>query len=172
MTQNFRSNEELMAVCHNFLEQLQQAPWVVQRLYYTYGPMPSEPSSFSFWVALVLPIDEQEKAKLLRIRSARLRLRLVVHWIEQLNNNWCDIICREVSLIFILFRIGGSRADVSFFDGVTQLRVLFAAYLRMYTYHHLILVNFACLVRLILYTMFIGGTAVNFFCSSTIAAMI
>jgi hypothetical protein len=36
----------------------------------------------------VLPIDEQEKAKLLPIRSARLRLRLVVHWIEQLNNNW------------------------------------------------------------------------------------
>lgn len=36
----------------------------------------------------VLPIDEQEKAKLLPIRSARMRLRLVVHWIEQLNNNW------------------------------------------------------------------------------------
>lgn len=171
MTQNFRSNEELMAVCHNFLEQLQQAPWVVQRLYYTYGPMPSEPSSFSFWVALVLPIDEQEKAKLLRIRSARLRLRLVVHWIEQLNNNWCDIICREVLLIFILFRIGGSRADVSFFDRVTA--GTFAAYLRMHTHHHpIIVVNFACLVRLISYTMFIGGKAVNFFCSSMIAAMI
>ena len=36
----------------------------------------------------MLPIDEHEKAKLLPIRSPRLRLRLVVHWIEQLNNNW------------------------------------------------------------------------------------
>lgn len=85
-----RSNEELMEVCRVFLEQLRQgtAPWVVQRLNNTYGPMPTEASSFSFWVALVLPIDEHEKAKLLPIRSARLRLRLVVHWIEQLNSNW------------------------------------------------------------------------------------
>ena len=94
-----------MAVCRDFLEQLQQGtvPWVVQRLNDTYGPMPSDPSSFSFWVALVLPIDEQEKAKLLRIRSARLRLRLVVHWIEQLNSNWYDKFCCEGLQIFILF---------------------------------------------------------------------
>ena len=36
----------------------------------------------------VLPIDEQEKAKLLPIRSARLRLKLVSHWIDQLNGTW------------------------------------------------------------------------------------
>ena len=36
----------------------------------------------------VLPIDEHEKAKLLPIKSARLRLQLVVYWIEQLNSNW------------------------------------------------------------------------------------
>jgi Lon protease-like protein len=63
----------------------------VQRLNNTYGPMPAadtDLSAFSFWVALVLPIDEHEKAKLLPIRSARLRLRLVVHWIEQLSENW------------------------------------------------------------------------------------
>ncbi|KAG8786800.1 hypothetical protein FRC12_016241 [Ceratobasidium sp. 428] len=85
-----RSNQDLVNVCRQFIDQLRNgtAPWVVQRLNNTYGPMPSDISSFSFWVALVLPIDEQEKAKLLPIRSARLRLRLVVHWIEQLNNNW------------------------------------------------------------------------------------
>jgi Lon protease-like protein len=84
------TNEELIAICHAFLEQLRNgtAPWVVQRLNYTYGPMPTDPCSFSFWMALVLPIDEHEKAKLLPIKSARLRLRLVVHWIEQLNSNW------------------------------------------------------------------------------------
>ncbi|KZT24500.1 hypothetical protein NEOLEDRAFT_1134878 [Neolentinus lepideus HHB14362 ss-1] len=84
------TNEELMAVCHGFLDQLRHgtAPWVVQRLSNTYGPMPTTASEFSFWMALVLPIDEHEKAKLLPIRSPRLRLRLVVHWIEQLNSNW------------------------------------------------------------------------------------
>ncbi|KAF7355333.1 hypothetical protein MSAN_01449800 [Mycena sanguinolenta] len=73
------SNEELMDTCTQFLQQLRRgtAPWVVQRL-----------NNFAYWVALVLPIDEFEKAKLLPIRSARLRLRLVVHWIEQLSNNW------------------------------------------------------------------------------------
>lgn len=39
-------------------------------------------------VTQVLPIDEHEKAKLLPIKSARLRLQLVVYWIEQLNSNW------------------------------------------------------------------------------------
>ncbi|CAE6507355.1 unnamed protein product [Rhizoctonia solani] len=85
-----RSNQELVDICRRFLDQLRNgtAPWVVQRLNNTYGPMPNDVASFSFWVALVLPIDEQEKAKLIPIRSPRMRLRLVVHWIEQLNNNW------------------------------------------------------------------------------------
>ncbi|KAJ7771386.1 PUA-like domain-containing protein [Mycena maculata] len=84
------SNTELMDICTGFLNQLRRgtAPWVVQRLNNVYGPPPADPAAFSYWVALVLPIDDYEKAKLLPIRSARLRLRLVVHWIEQLNNNW------------------------------------------------------------------------------------
>jgi Lon protease-like protein len=79
-----------MSICRSFLDRLRQgaAPWVVQRLDSMYGPMPTDPSTFSFWVALVLPIEEHEKAKLLPIKSARLRLRLVVHWIEQLNGEW------------------------------------------------------------------------------------
>ena len=50
------SNEELIAICHAFLEQLRNgtAPWVVQRLNSTYGPMPADPSDFSFWMALVI----------------------------------------------------------------------------------------------------------------------
>ncbi|KAJ7095404.1 PUA-like domain-containing protein [Mycena belliarum] len=84
------TNEELMEICTSFLLQLRRgtAPWVVQRLNNVYGQPPTDPAAFSYWVALVLPIDEYEKAKLLPIRNARLRLQLVVHWIEQLNNNW------------------------------------------------------------------------------------
>jgi len=72
------------------VEQLREgaAPWIVQKLNDSYGDMPTDASNFSFWVALVLPIDEYEKAKLLPIRSARLRLKLVAHWIDQLNSNW------------------------------------------------------------------------------------
>ncbi|KAF8913920.1 PUA-like domain-containing protein [Gymnopilus junonius] len=89
------TNEELMETCKTFLDRLQRgaAPWVVQRLSSTYGAMPTDPALFSFWVALVLPIEEHEKAKLLPIRSPRLRLMLVVHWIEQLNNNWYAWLC-------------------------------------------------------------------------------
>jgi len=79
-----------MARCREFLDQLElgTAPWIVQRLSNTYGRIPTDVSSFSFWVASVLPIDDHEKAKLLPIRSPRLRLLLVVHWIEQLSNHW------------------------------------------------------------------------------------
>ncbi|KAH9853417.1 hypothetical protein C2E23DRAFT_821252 [Lenzites betulinus] len=83
------TNAELMAKCHAFIDQMREGtPWVVQHLNNNYVPMPDDPASFSFWMALLLPIDEHEKAKLLPIRSPRLRLRLVVHWIEQLNSNW------------------------------------------------------------------------------------
>ncbi|KAA1466388.1 hypothetical protein DENSPDRAFT_876473 [Dentipellis sp. KUC8613] len=84
------SNEALMEICRAFVDQLQRgaAPWVVQRLNTAVGPMPTDPSNFSFWMAVVLPIDEVEKAKLLPIKSPRLRLRLVVYWIEQLNSQW------------------------------------------------------------------------------------
>lgn len=86
------STAALLQTCHTFLEQLRAgtAPWVVQRLNHTYGPQPPDenPGAFSFWMGMVLPIDEHEKAKLLPIKSARLRLRMVVGWIEQLNSNW------------------------------------------------------------------------------------
>ena len=49
------TNEELVAICQAFVEQLRNgtAPWVVQRLNNTYGPMPTDHYSFSFWMALV-----------------------------------------------------------------------------------------------------------------------
>jgi Lon protease-like protein len=49
------SDEEMMRSCRDFLEQLRAgtAPWIVQRLNNTYGPMPTDPASFSFWMALV-----------------------------------------------------------------------------------------------------------------------
>ncbi|KAI5452902.1 hypothetical protein NCC49_006439 [Naganishia albida] len=84
------STEELMRTCQAFIDQLRSgsAPWLLQRLNNTYGPMPEDPTLFSFWMALVMPIDEYEKARLLPIRSPRLRLRLIAHWVDQLRSSW------------------------------------------------------------------------------------
>ena len=86
------SIEELTEICTSFIETLRSgsAPWLLSRLNHTYGPMPSadEVERLGYWMALVMPIDEHEKAKLLPIRSRRLRLCLVVHWIEQLRQSW------------------------------------------------------------------------------------
>ncbi|KAI1786509.1 hypothetical protein LXA43DRAFT_53207 [Ganoderma leucocontextum] len=101
------TNAELMAKCHAFIEQTRQGtPWVVQQLNNNnFIPMPTDPAAFSFWMALALPIDEHEKAKLLPIRSPRLRLRLVVHWIEQLNSQWTRAYASATPLQVVLWRL-------------------------------------------------------------------
>ena len=111
-SQRFLSTPALLATCHVFLSQLRAgtAPWVVQRLNYTYGPQPPDtnPGAFSFWMGMVLPIDEHEKAKLLPVKSARLRLRMVVGWIEQLNSNWSVLLLRCTAKP-LTNPVGGSR---------------------------------------------------------------
>ncbi|KDN51439.1 LON-domain-containing protein [Tilletiaria anomala UBC 951] len=85
------STAELVDVCMTFVATLRlgSAPWLLTRLNHTYGPMPEahEVERLGYWIALIMPIGEHEKAKLLPICSSRLRLRLVVHWIEQLRQS-------------------------------------------------------------------------------------
>jgi hypothetical protein len=49
------TTDELMAICRSFIDQLRSgsAPWLLQRLNNTYGTMPTDPSEFSYWMALV-----------------------------------------------------------------------------------------------------------------------
>lgn len=48
------TNEELVAVCLEFLEELKEGtPWVGQHLNASYVPMPRDVARFSFWMALV-----------------------------------------------------------------------------------------------------------------------
>ena len=49
---------------------------------------PFDTAGFSFWVGAVLPIDETEKAKLLPVKSIRMRLQMCVWWIEGLRRHW------------------------------------------------------------------------------------
>lgn len=51
-----------------------------------YGP--STPRRMDLADNQVMPIDEYEKARLLPIRSPRLRLKLIVHWIDSLRSSW------------------------------------------------------------------------------------
>lgn len=53
-----QETQELVDLCLAFLDQIQRgaAPWVVQRLNrlnHHYGPMPTDPAYFSFWMAMV-----------------------------------------------------------------------------------------------------------------------
>ena len=50
-----QTTEEYMTICRGFIEQLRSgsAPWLLQRLNNTYGTMPTDPSEFSYWMALV-----------------------------------------------------------------------------------------------------------------------
>ncbi|KAJ3741120.1 PUA-like domain-containing protein [Lentinula detonsa] len=92
------TTRHLVEHCTLFLSQLHTTttPWVVQRLSYTHGPPPpSDPSdpafdaaTFSFYVGMILPIDDWEKAKLLPVRSVRMRLKMCVWWIEGLRQHW------------------------------------------------------------------------------------
>ncbi|KAF0409671.1 PUA-like domain-containing protein [Gigaspora margarita] len=81
---------ELISKARDFIESLRNgyAPWLLQRLNSTYGDMPSDPSDFSFWVASVIPIDENEKYRLLAERSVRERMKMIVNWIDQLKEQW------------------------------------------------------------------------------------
>jgi hypothetical protein len=50
--------QELVNVCLGFLDQIQRgaAPWVIQgfnRLNLMYGPMPTDPAHFSYWMTMV-----------------------------------------------------------------------------------------------------------------------
>ncbi|KAE8244438.1 hypothetical protein A4X13_0g6594 [Tilletia indica] len=67
------------------------APLRVTRLNQGYGSMPERDEIgrlAKYWMALINLIDKYKKARLLFIRSVRLRLRLVVHCFEQLRSSW------------------------------------------------------------------------------------
>ncbi|TEB36745.1 hypothetical protein FA13DRAFT_1762070 [Coprinellus micaceus] len=85
------TNAELMDICRNFVRCVQRgtAPWMDKCHTANLGEMPiDDPGMFSFWVAMGLPLPEAEKARILPVRSPRLRLLLVVHWINRYQKEW------------------------------------------------------------------------------------
>ncbi|MBW0535565.1 hypothetical protein O181_075280 [Austropuccinia psidii MF-1] len=84
------SNEQidhLIKICKNFVEKLRlnSAPWITQRIDNTFGPIPEDPSKFSFWIIMILPFSDEQKSLLLPVQSVRLRLKMVADWAHRLR---------------------------------------------------------------------------------------
>lgn len=64
------SNEQLVKICRDFVEALRNGstPWLIQRLNDSVPPMPEDAREFTWWMAMLMPIDDHEKAKLLQVR--------------------------------------------------------------------------------------------------------
>lgn len=90
--------ESLTRTCKEFIEILKSGctPWIVERVENTFGSMPEDPVRFSYWIAMLLPISDQQKAGLLPITGCRVRLMIIVGWIETLKAQWrargCSIV--------------------------------------------------------------------------------
>ncbi|KAJ1926062.1 hypothetical protein IWQ60_004107 [Tieghemiomyces parasiticus] len=80
----------LVHTCQQFLQILhaQRAPWFIERMRTSLGPIPNTPTQFSFWMATVLPIELTESYKLLQVTSVRQRLHMICRWIEQMRAVW------------------------------------------------------------------------------------
>lgn len=69
------TNAQLVDVCKGFVEALRtgSTPWLLQRLNSSLPPMPEDPREFTWWMAMLMPIDDHEKARLLQVGSRSLR---------------------------------------------------------------------------------------------------
>lgn len=89
-----RTTEQLIDVCKEFVALLRRR--IGNRLDQELGPMPSNPSDFSWWMAEFLPVDDQLKVELLAMRSARQRLSHIVSWVEQLRQSSISRGCNQM----------------------------------------------------------------------------
>lgn len=85
-----RSIEDLLKEAAKFIADIRDgsAPWLLQHVELTHGEVPNDPTVFAFWVASLIPVDEEEKYLLLKARGIRTRLRIVLHWVRKLQTQW------------------------------------------------------------------------------------
>lgn len=81
------STQRLLEYGLEFVEQARSksARWLHQRVLAAYGQPPSDPATFPYWLASVLPIAESEKYLLLPATSVRERLKITARWIQRLE---------------------------------------------------------------------------------------
>ncbi|KAK2879328.1 hypothetical protein FQN49_000991 [Arthroderma sp. PD_2] len=63
------------------------ASWLNDRMISAYGEPPTDPATFPYWFASVLPIPSEEKYKLLSVTTVRGRLKICAKWVEQIEKD-------------------------------------------------------------------------------------
>lgn len=85
----------LINSCSAFIDLLrtQTAPGLFEQILATYGPVPQplEVDRLSWWLGMVLPIDEYAKSSLLPVQSPRKRLEMIVEWINRVQESWVPV---------------------------------------------------------------------------------
>lgn len=78
---------DLLRIGLDFIARMQtaSAPWLHERVLAAYGPPPDDPALFPYWLASILPIADDEKYKLLPIRSVRERLKITARWVRRIE---------------------------------------------------------------------------------------
>ena len=81
------STRALLDIGADFIARMRErsAPWLHERVLAAYGDQPNDPALFPFWFASLLPICDQEKYRLLSIRSVRERLKITALWIRRIE---------------------------------------------------------------------------------------
>lgn len=81
------STFDLLRVGLDFIAKMQEAsaPWLHERVLAAYGPPPDDPALFPYWLASILPIADDEKYKLIPIRSVRERLKITARWVRRIE---------------------------------------------------------------------------------------
>ena len=84
---NHTSTLDLLKICRDFVERMQaaSAPWLHQTYLRAYGPPPDDAAIFPYWFASILPINDDEKYKLLPTTSVRERLKITVRWVRRIE---------------------------------------------------------------------------------------
>ena len=82
------STRDLLELGHQFILRMQgrSATWLQQRVLDIHGQTPNDPALFPYWFASVLPINDEEKYKLLPTRTVRERLKITATWIRRIES--------------------------------------------------------------------------------------
>lgn len=86
------STQELFELGVNFVQKQrsQGSTWLHPRVLMAYGNQPTDPAQFSWWLASVMPVSEEEKYALLSTTSVRERLKITARWVRALETRrWC-----------------------------------------------------------------------------------
>ncbi|GAB7363162.1 hypothetical protein MBLNU230_g3446t1 [Neophaeotheca triangularis] len=78
----------LLALGHEFVARMQgrSANWLQQRVLDIHGQPPDDAALFPYWFASVLPINDEEKYKLLGTSTVRERLKITAMWIRRIES--------------------------------------------------------------------------------------